>query len=134
MIIEDYEGVFALWNEIEGLVLSSADSRANIAMYLDRNKGMSYVYEVDGIIAGTCLCGHDGRRGFIHHVAVKPDFRGRSIGKRLVSTSLERLRDAGIDKCHLFVLDDNIDGGKFWSGIGWEKRSGFAVYSRDTQQ
>ncbi|MDD9268264.1 GNAT family N-acetyltransferase [Paenibacillus sp. GCM10023248] len=132
MTIQDYEQMISLWNQIDGLVLSEADSKANMEKYLHRNQGLSYVYEVEGDIVGTVLCGHDGRRGFIYHVAVSPGYRNRRIGQQLVDRSMERLQEEGIDKCHIFVLDDNEIGGRFWSRSGWQKRSGFSVFSKDT--
>ncbi|SFM30157.1 Ribosomal protein S18 acetylase RimI [Paenibacillus sp. 1_12] len=132
MTINDYEQMIELWNDIEGLALSNADSRENITMYLNRNKGLSYVCEQNSKIIGTILCGHDGRRGFIYHVTVNPEYRKQKIGNKLVQTSLEKLSQEGIDKCHIFVIEDNIVGNGFWTSTGWEKRSGFFVYSRNT--
>ena len=37
--IEAYDEVLALWGQCEGVGLSKADSRENIAAYLDRNPG-----------------------------------------------------------------------------------------------
>ncbi|AJY76953.1 GNAT family N-acetyltransferase [Paenibacillus beijingensis] len=132
MTINDYEQMIELWNGIEGLALSDADSKENIDMYLNRNKGLSYVCEHDSKIVGTILCGHDGRRGFIYHLAVHPDYRKQKIGNKLVQISLEKLNREGIDKCHIFVIEDNRVGNGFWTSIGWEKRSGFFVYSKNT--
>ncbi|RAP73387.1 GNAT family N-acetyltransferase [Paenibacillus montanisoli] len=133
MTIQDYDQMVELWSAIEGLAISGADSKSNIDFYLKRNKGFSFVYEADGRIAGTILCGHDGRRGFIYHVAVKPEFRNQNIGQQMADLCLGKLKEAGIEKCHIFVLDDNEGGNRFWSRTGWEKRSGFSVYSRDTE-
>lgn len=132
MTIIDYEQMIDLWNGIEGLALSNADSKENIDMYLNRNKGLSYIYEQDSKIIGTILCGHDGRRGFIYHVAVNPDYRKQRIGNKLVQASLEKLSKEGIDKCHIFVIEDNVVGNDFWTSTGWEKRNGFFVYSKNT--
>ncbi|MDF2721491.1 MAG: family acetyltransferase [Paenibacillus sp.] len=131
MTIDDYDQMIDLWNGIEGLVLSEADSRDNIEMYLTRNTGFSYVCEQAQRIVGTILCGHDGRRGYIYHVAVNPIYRKQQIGNRLVQASMQQLSKAGIEKCHLFVLENNPTGNRFWASIGWEKRSGFYVYSKD---
>lgn len=130
MRIQDYDQVFELWKSLEGLSISEADSKPGIEQYLARNKGFSYVYESGGRIVGTVLCGHDGRRGFIYHAAVDPSFRKQGIGQQMVDRSLMKLSEAGIDKCHIFVIDDNDTGKLFWSGTGWEKRSGFSVYSK----
>ncbi|CAH1216927.1 Acetyltransferase YpeA [Paenibacillus plantiphilus] len=131
MSINDYEQMIELWKGIEGLALSDADSRDNIDRYINRNKGLCYVYEQDHRIVGTILCGHDGRRGYIYHVAVHPDYRNQRIGNMLVQTGLEKLRNEGIDKCHLFVIEDNVVGNGFWAAVGWEKRSGFYIYSKN---
>ena len=77
MTINDYDEVFAMWQITTKRALSKADERDQIERYLLRNAGMSQVAVVDGKIVGTVLAGHDGRRGFIHHMAVLPDYRRR---------------------------------------------------------
>ncbi len=132
MSIDDYEACIALWNQTEGMVLSDADSRESIAFYLNRNPDSSFVYVLDEKIIGTVLCGHDGRRGYMYHVAVDPQFRGKSIAKKLVRSSLDRLKLAGITKCHLMVLEGNDIGKRFWTQSGWQLRSGILLYSSNT--
>ena len=63
---------------------------------------MSQVAVVDGKIVGTVLAGHDGRRGFIHHMAVLPEFRRKKIGHALAQTAIQKIREQGIDKTHIF--------------------------------
>lgn len=132
MMISDYDNAIELWKETEGLFLSEADSRQSITYYLDRNSGMSFVCTHEDNIIGTILCGHDGRRGYIYHVAVSREFRGKSIGKKLIKKSLEKLRTEGIMKCHIMVLVDNEIGNRFWNYIGWTKRDGILLYSSNT--
>lgn len=132
MTIDDYEACYSLWRETEGMVLSDADSNPAIAGYLERNPGCSFVCEEDGLICGTILCGHDGRRGYIYHAAVLPERRGLGIGKRLVDLSLAMLQAAGIRKCHLFVVADNEIGSRFWNRAGWMKRDGIIIFSANT--
>ncbi|WP_231891290.1 GNAT family N-acetyltransferase [Paenibacillus swuensis] len=114
MKIEDYEQSLNLWKRTEGMGLSEADSRESIQSYLARNPGMSFVSIAHEQVIGSILCGHDGRRGYIYHVAVDPEYRGLSIGKALVDSSLEQLRNAGIMKCHLMVVEANEIGKSFW--------------------
>jgi ribosomal protein S18 acetylase RimI-like enzyme len=134
MTIDDYEMAIELWRKTEGMALSEADSRESIAYYLNRNEGMSFVCTDCEQIIGTILCGHDGRRGYIYHVAVNPNYRGQSIGRKLVDCSLGRLKLAGIAKCHLMVIEDNEIGNQFWSRSGWMKRDGILLYSSETNE
>lgn len=132
MNIDDYEAAYALWSETEGMVLSEADSRPSIGAYLERNPCLSFVCYNDQELAGTILGGHDGRRGYIYHVAVGKAHRNQGIGGELVNRSLAGLRQAGIMKCHLFVLEGNEIGNRFWDRSGWTKRDGILLYSKDT--
>jgi len=133
MQIKDYESAYRLWENTEGMGLSAADSRQEIQRYLERNAGFSQICEEDdGRIAGTALCGHDGRRGFLYHVAVDGACRGKGVGRELVSRCLQALQREGIAKCHLMVIGDNELGRGFWSGLGWQFRDGIALYSQDT--
>jgi ribosomal protein S18 acetylase RimI-like enzyme len=133
MTAADYDAVFALWRVTEGMGLSEADSREGIHAYLERNPGLSLVARQGGQIIGAVLCGHDGRRGFLHHLAVALPYRGQGVGRRLVETCLAKLAAVGIQRCHLFVHVDNCAGETFWRRAGWGERAELKVYSRKTQ-
>lgn len=67
------------------------DSIYGITAYLERNPGFSFVAKYNGKIIGAVMCGHDGRRGLLHHLAVDNQFRKMGIGKTLLQMSLEQL-------------------------------------------
>ena len=96
MTIADYEEVFALWQITSKRALSKADEKAKIESYLNRSEGMSKVAVIDGKIVGTVLASHDGRRGFIHHMAVLPDYRRKRIGHELAKSAIEAIKNQGI--------------------------------------
>ena len=130
---DDYEELLSLWSSIPGMGINEADSEENIRRFLLKNVGLSFCYKEDNKIIGTILCGQDGRRGYIYHTAVTPEFRGRGIGRMLVENSLRQLKNLGIGKCHLFVFADNEPGKAFWNSIGWVKRDDIFAYSRTLQ-
>lgn len=131
-LIDDHPTAWALWQRTPGVGLSRADSRDAMAAYLDRNPGSSFVAERDGLLVGTLLCGHDGRRGLIHHLVTDPSLRRQGIARALVQRGLQALRDQGIDKCHLMVFRDNADGLAFWAGIGGQLRQELSLLSLST--
>jgi N-acetylglutamate synthase len=124
MSIRDYGDVFALWKTTPGIGLheDEDDSKDGIRRYLKRNPGMSFVARKNGQVIGAVLSGHDGRRGYLHHLAVAGNHRKKGIGKALVERVLSRLKAAGIRKCHIFILTDNAAGQRFWKHMGWKKR------------
>lgn len=132
MNIDDYEEAFQLWSDTEGMGLSDADTRENIATFLQRNSGLSVVAIGDnGKFIGTLLCGHDGRRGYFHHLAVNRDYRQQGIGKALVENCLHRLKEAGISKCHLFAFVSNLSGIQFWQQLGFQARENLCILSKE---
>ncbi len=133
MTKEDYDEIFAMWQITTKRALSKADERSQIERYLDRNPGMSQVAVVDGKIVGTVLAGHDGRRGFIHHMAVLPEYRRRRIGHRLAEKAIEMITNDGIDKTHIFCYRNNETGQNFWKNFGFKKREDVFVFSYDNQ-
>ena len=133
MSIADYEDVYGLWKGSDGIGLSAEDSKESIRIYLERNPNLSFVARCDGALAGAVLCGHDGRRGYIHHLAVDAKFRRKGVGKRLIDRCLAALGQAGIPKCHLFRFVDNAEGLMFWEDIGWSERTDLRVMSKFIQ-
>ena len=134
MTIEDYEEVFAMWQTTSKRALSKADEKGQIERYLRRNAGMSQVAVIDGKIVGTVLAGHDGRRGFIHHMAVMPEYRRRQIGHSLAKKAIEKIKAEGIDKTHIFCYQNNELGQSFWRDFGFKKRDDVFVYSLDNDK
>ncbi len=124
IVIEDYDTLFKLWQSIAGMGLRSLDdSREGIAKFLKRNPETSFC-AVDGdAIVGCILCGNDGRRGFIYHACVLPDYRKNGVGKQLVELALAALKKEGITKCALVCFSSNELGNGFWRSLGWELRT-----------
>jgi putative acetyltransferase len=132
MTPDHYDQLTALWTSSEGVGLSETDSEENISRYLVRNPGLSFVAFENNQLIGAVLCGHDGRRGYIHHLAIANTHRHKGIGRSLVSRCIKALRAAGIDKCHLFVFTTNHDAQVFWIKTGWMHRTDLVVMSRYT--
>ena len=123
MGITDFEAVHQLWQVTEGVGLNESDSQPNIAAFLERNPGLSFVARQGNEVVGAVLCGHDGRRGYMHHLAVAKAWRRRGIGRKLVEACLSRLRGLGITKCNIFLYADNAPGEQFWQHDGWVHRA-----------
>ena len=127
----DYDEVLALWQFSPGVGLSDVDRPEGIAAYLARNPDLSFVARVDGQLAGAVLCGTDGRRGYMHHLAVASPYRRQGIGEILVERCLSGLKAQGYQKCHIFVYGGNAEGQAFWERVGWTLRTDLVIMSKD---
>ena len=89
---EDYEAAYRLWVNTPGMGLNTTDdSRDGVLRYLRRNPNTCFVAEEAGEVVGVILAGHDGRRGFIYHLAVSVSHRNKGIGSMLVEHAMEHL-------------------------------------------
>lgn len=130
MTPEDYDEVYALWRSCPEMELNNLDdSRQGVLRFLARNPETVFVAEEGGRVAGVLLAGSDGRRGYIYHAGVRPEFRGRGIGTALVEAALEKLRALGITKVGLLVFRNNDAGSRFWEARGFAAREDLAYRS-----
>ena len=129
--INDYDAALELWQRVEGLEIAEGDDRESVANFLARNPGLSRVATDGTAIIGIALCGHDGRRGYIYHLAVDPAYQARGFGKCLMNECLDGLRRAGLKRALILVADDNPRGRKFWRRCGWEEVPGPVIMGID---
>jgi ribosomal protein S18 acetylase RimI-like enzyme len=129
--IGDYEAAIALWKQAEGIEIAEGDDKASVVQFLKRNPGLSRVAIDGSTVIGVSLCGHDGRRGHIYHLAVDPTYRGLGLGKRLVQECFDRLRGLGIQRAIILVANDNSRGRDFWLRCGWEELPGALAMGKD---
>lgn len=124
MSISDYDDILELWNEEGKVPINDVDeSYEGIEKYLKRNPSTSFIAEENGRIVGTIMAGHDGRRGFFHHVYISGRLRGQGIGKMLVESAMNALKKEGIRKAALVAFFDNEQGNEFWEHIGFTERN-----------
>lgn len=131
MSIGDYDAVFDLWSNTNGMGLRSLDdSREGIERFLMRNPTTCFVAVEGDTLAGVILCGHDGRRGYIYHTVVRKDFRRCGVGTALIDAAVKALRKEGITRVCMNVMESNEQGKQFWISRGWEKKDFLGFYSR----
>lgn len=90
--------------------------------------------ECDGKIIGVIMAGHDGRRGYIHHTAVLPEYRKQGIAKRLVDCAMSALDKEGINKVALVAFKKNEIGNGFWENIGFVDRDDLVYRNKNIHE
>lgn len=131
MKLSDYETVYALWLSCKGMGLNDIDdSRNGIERFLNRNPETCFVAEINDKLIGVIMAGNDGRRGYIYHTAVHPDFRNQGIAGTLVETIMKALKECGINKVALVVFERNQGGNDFWEKLGFTVRDDLVYRNR----
>ena len=96
------------------------DSPRSFSEQLRRNRS-SYLGAFDGDrLAGVVLGTSDTRKGWINRLAVHPDYRRRSIARRLVRACERVLRQQGLRMFAALIEPENRASEAFFRSLGYE--------------
>lgn len=129
--LTDMVPMLNLWKATPGLGVGKGDGEDSLRDFMQRNPSTCLVLRIDEGIVATVLGGFDGRRGYIYHLAVHPDYQGKGYGKVLLNQVISELKSLGALKIHLFVFNDNQLAAGFYNHQGWELRQDIQVFSWD---
>ena len=126
--IGDYEKILQLWKNA-GLVLRPGDELEGIKLKLQRDPDLFLIAE-DHEIVGVVIGAWDGRRGWINHLAVKPDRQGSGIGTSLIQELEERLIEKGARKVNAQIYRSNDKSIEFFKSAGYEVHSDLVMVGK----
>lgn len=86
------------------------------------------VWEEDGRVVGFLLTQILANAGYVRHVIVDPEARGRGIGRALMHAAAERLRRAGLTRWALNVKPDNPPAVELYRSLGMTRVHSSASY------
>jgi ribosomal protein S18 acetylase RimI-like enzyme len=93
-----------------------------------------FVAEVDGEIVGQIFIQLNPNRsrrkgklttGYLQSFRIKPQFRNRGIGTRLIEQAEEVLKERGFQRAVIAVAQDNLDARRLY------ERQGYSVFTQD---
>lgn len=133
MIIENfsmkfYDDLIELWR-IAGISVSSSDNKEELARMSRQNPDLFLIGKASDAIIGVVMGGFDGRRGYVHHLAVDPNYQKRGYGKLLMDELIKRFRQKGVHKVHLFIEKRNKKVVDFYKNLGWQVRENLIMMS-----
>lgn len=126
--MESYELVVDLWIK-SGISVGSTDTREELERMLQRNPNLFLIGKINNSVIGVVMGGFDGRRGYVHHLTIDPDYQRRGYGKIIMADLIEKFRKIGVHKIHLFIEKYNKDVVEFYRNLGWEIRDDLIMMS-----
>ncbi len=91
--------------------------------------GRLLVLESGGRIVGSAWISDDGRRLYLHHMAVRPELQGRGLGKRLMEAAVSVARERGM-QMKLEVSEANAGAIALYRKYGFETLEGYRTMIR----
>lgn len=123
----DYPHVADIWERTGMSTPGRGDTAAVIETTL-RNKGRLLVLvdrEKDTVV-GTSWLTNDGRRLYLHHFAIAPEYHGLGLSKPLLRESLRIVREIGL-QVKLEVHRDNFKAGGLYREAGFKRLGDYDV-------
>lgn len=77
----------------------------------------------------TAMVGHDGHRGWVYYLAVRPDQRGRGHGRAMMRACETWLSARDVPKIDLMVRTENDGVLAFYKAIGYGRDDVFVMSS-----
>ncbi|CAN5250014.1 GNAT family acetyltransferase [soil metagenome] len=124
------QAVIDLWNEVFGYQAAHNNPVMTIDLKLAVDDGLFFVYELDGVVAGTTMAGYDGHRGWLYSVAVRPAQRRSGIGAALVEAAEAALAARGCLKINLQILAENGKVAAFYEALGYSQEPRISMGKR----
>lgn len=124
----DIDAVFELWGRTDHLAIQETDTPHGVGRFLHRNPETCFIAKINETVVGAILCGNDGRRGHIYHLAVGKGYRRQGIASMLLAEALSVLESMGISRCYAAMYNDNPYRDLFWMNHGWEFRDERLVF------
>ena len=126
--IESYDEVVGLWRKA-GIEIVSSDTIDEVTRVLNRNPDLFLIGRVQEKIIAVVMGTFDGRRGYVHHLAVDPDYQKMGFGKSIMEALIEQFRTKNIQKVHLFIEKTNKTVVEFYNNLGWDVREELIMMS-----
>jgi len=126
----DYEAVRSLW-EKAGIQLTLSDRKAELHRVLQYNPDLFLVGEIDNQLVVALMGTYDGRRAYVHHLAVDPEYQHQGLGTQMMAHFESILKEKQVVKYHLMVERWNGKVVPFYEQLGWYERTDLILLSKD---
>jgi ribosomal protein S18 acetylase RimI-like enzyme len=133
--MRDYDGVLTLWQDAgPGIELRPSDTREEVAKRCLRDRELFLVAEQRERIIGVVMGGWDGRRGWVHHLAVAGDARGQGVARDLMAALEGALRAIGCLKVNLLVREGNSAARALYRALGYHDSTGLVPMGKELER
>ena len=117
---DDYDSLIELWT-ISGLEfqIRGREGREAMTRHVEQFPGLSFLAIANGQPIGAVLGTHDGRKGWINRLAIRPEFRRRGVAAALVQACDVAIRATGIGLVAALVEADNEASAALFRKLGY---------------
>ena len=113
----DEAKVVKLWIDCK-LVVPQNHPQNDIKLKIDFQPDLMLVGTMEGEIVATAMVGYEGHRGWINYLAVSPSKQRLGLGRKMMETAEQKLKELGCPKLNIQVRTTNTGVIEFYKKIG----------------
>lgn len=118
--ISDFPKIYTLWKEA-GLVVDNFEKeKQEFIQIITLNPTSCFVVDKANKIIGSCLGAFNGRRGWIYHLAIQPEYQNYGYGEMIFKKTEKALLKKGAKKILLGVAFTNKTVVPFYEKQGYK--------------
>ena len=131
MTTTDMTALFTLWKVSK---LNFANKKREVhecTLMIELNPTSCFVAIEDDIIVGSIFGVFNGRRAWINHLAIHPEYQKRGIGSKLLNATIKELKKRGATKVILGVSTSNLKAMEFYYKNGFQVMDDAVLLAKD---
>ncbi len=129
ILAADIPEALVLWKSVD-ITITFGDEPENLQRTFQRNPTTCLAGEIDGRLVATALGTWDGRRGYLWHLAVRPELQKRGLGREMLVALEDAFRELGVPKVTFQIEQSNRDVAGFYLRMGYHERTDLLCVSK----
>jgi len=127
----DVPAILQLWEAAELHVTPKGrDSMGHITQEMGQGTALFFGAFIEGEMIGVALATHDGRKGWINRLAVKPEHRKKGIAQELVRACEGAFKEIGLGLSCALIEDWNDPSMNLFEKEGYIQRKDIFYYRK----
>lgn len=132
--ISDFPKIYALWKEAGIAVASFEKENEEFLEIITFNPASCFVIQKNSQIIGSCLGTFNGRRGWIYHLAIQPEYQNYGYGEMIFKKTERALFKIGAPKILLGVALSNKKVISFYEKQGYKIMDDVLVMEKELSE
>lgn len=128
---EDFEELLTLWNGAGLSVVNIEREQQEFLMLLKFNPDSCLVATVNNKIVGSVMGAFNGRRVWIYHLAILPEWQKNDYGSKLLKTVEKIYKKMGATKILLGISLNNLSTCSFYEKSGYSIMNDAILMSKE---
>ncbi len=131
MVKKDVNDIYSFWQESGLFVRSVQREKEEVELLIKHNPDTCFIIEKGKKIIGSIFGAFNGRRAWIYHLCIHPQYQKKGYGSLLLKKTEDELRKKGATKILLGVFLTSLKIVPFYKKSGYTVMNDMITFEKD---